>query len=64
MIVHTYALTAPVSPSAVWRHWVDVDQWTDHFSGLASARLNGPVAIGAVGRRPRGGGLLGRCPGT
>ena len=49
MIVHTYALTAPVSPSAVWRHWVDVDQWTDHFPGLASARLNGPVAIGAVG---------------
>ena len=49
MIVHTYALTAPVSPSAVWRHWVDVDQGADHFPGLRASKLNGPVAVGAVG---------------
>lgn len=49
MIVHVFALTAPVEPTAVWRHWVDVDQWPDHFPGLKTAKLNGPVAVGAVG---------------
>ena len=49
MIAHVFALTAPVEPSTVWRHWVDVDHWPNHFPGLKSARLNGPVAVGAVG---------------
>ena len=45
MIAHVFALTAPVEPSTVWRHWVDVDHWPNHFPGLKSARLNGPVAV-------------------
>lgn len=49
MIVHTHALTAPVEPVAVWRHWVDVDHWPQYFPGLKTATLNGPVAVGAVG---------------
>ncbi len=49
MIAHVFALTAPVEPSTVWRHWVDIDHWPNHFPGLKSARLNGPVAVGAVG---------------
>ena len=49
MIVHSHALTAPVDPATVWQHWVDVDQWPDYFPGLKTAKLNGPVAVGAVG---------------
>lgn len=57
MIVHRYSLTAPVEPTAVWRHWVDVDHWPEYFPGLKTARLNGPVAVGAMGLvKPKRGG--------
>lgn len=57
MIVHSCTFTAPVEPTTVWRHWVDVDHWPEYFPGLKTARLNGPVAVGAMGLvKPKRGG--------
>lgn len=49
MGVHEHTLTAEVDPSIVWERWTDVELWATDDPGIAKAKLNGPLAKGALG---------------
>lgn len=49
MIVHEYSTAAAVDPQAVWDRWTRIDAWPVDSPNIIRARLNGPVAQGAVG---------------
>ena len=49
MIVHEYSMTAAVDPQVVWDRWTRIDSWPVDTPNIVRARLNGPVAQGAVG---------------
>ncbi|MFN0024029.1 MAG: SRPBCC family protein [Parvularculaceae bacterium] len=44
---HERQTSAP--PDAIWALWTDASTWKDWDKGLKSARLEGPMAAGAIG---------------
>lgn len=56
MGVHSHSVTAELDPSVVWARWTDVEGWPTDDPGVTRARLNGPLARGAVGMVERAGG--------
>ena len=49
MIVHEHTLTARVDPSVVWDRWTQVEHWPVDDPFIVRAKLNGPIAKGAIG---------------
>lgn len=49
MGVRAHSVTAAVDPKIVWERWTDPDLWVTDDPLLAKAKLNGPLAKGAVG---------------
>ena len=49
MGVHSHTVVAEVEPSVVWERWTNVEAWPADDPGVAKARLNGPLALGALG---------------
>lgn len=49
MGVHSHTVVADVDPTAVWDRWTNVEEWPVDDPGLGKARLNGPLAKGALG---------------
>lgn len=45
---HTDTTTAPMD--RLWEVWTDVPKWNEWDTGLKSAELNGPFAVGTKGR--------------
>jgi uncharacterized protein YndB with AHSA1/START domain len=41
--------TTSATPDAVWRLWSDPNNWSAWNSGIAEAKLNGPLANGTTG---------------
>lgn len=49
MGVHEHTLTAEVDPSVVWERWTNPELWATDDPGVTKAKLNGPLAKGALG---------------
>ncbi|MFV0451971.1 MAG: hypothetical protein ACK5LS_06970 [Propioniciclava sp.] len=49
MIVHEAVDTAALDPQIVWDRWTRIECWPVDSPNIARARLNGPVAQGALG---------------
>lgn len=49
MIVHEHTLTARVDPNVVWDRWTQVEHWPVDDPFIVRAKLNGPIAKGAIG---------------
>lgn len=49
MAVHAHSMTAAVDPKIVWERWTDVEHWPADNPSYEKARLNGPLAKGALG---------------
>ena len=51
-----HAVEAEVSPEAIWRIWVDVENWGDWNSDIESVAIDGPFEVGStISMTPRGG---------
>ena len=56
MGVHSHSVTAAVDPAVVWERWTEVENWPVDDPDIVKAKLNGPLAKGALGMiQPRGG---------
>lgn len=49
MRTRSHSVTAEVDPSVVWEHWTNVEHWVADTPGVRVAKLNGPLAKGAIG---------------
>ncbi|MDN5569790.1 MAG: hypothetical protein L0G22_00790 [Propionibacteriaceae bacterium] len=49
MIVHEHTVEAEVDPAVVWERWTQVEHWPVDDPDVQRAKLNGPVAQGAIG---------------
>lgn len=49
MGVHEHTVRASVDPKVVWERWTNTDLWPSDDPAVAKAKLNGPVAKGALG---------------
>ncbi len=54
IIKHTVQTTAPAW--AIWQIWQDVSNWPTWDHGIESSSINGPFAVGTIGKlKPKGG---------
>ena len=54
IVKNTISTTAPAW--AIWQIWQDVNNWPTWDHGIESSSINGPFAVGTVGKlKPKGG---------